>query len=174
MRKTLAFLLLLSCGTPGPHADCHGTVSGQVKGSFSVCNDYDNLYLQNMDAFNFSADYTELPTVFTFSTAWTIPQEPVAKTYTDNTMGIDCTITVQKGKQTWKAHQGAGSVASGNCVLDFTVLADGGVNDAGVVSLGMQGNTEAFKLSGELRGHLEAVPNTGSTGTVDVTMDFDG
>src|SRR5262249_25482049 len=110
------------------------------------------------------------------STAWTLPGEPDVKTYTDATMGIDCTITVQQGKATWVARKGQGAVASGSCALDFThfTLPDGGVLDGGVLSLGMQGNTEAFTLTGEVRGHLEASPGTGSTGTVNVTMDFDG
>jgi hypothetical protein len=174
MRKIFAAVMLVSCGTPAPTATCHGMVSGVVKGMFDVCDDYDDLYLQNMNATNFSADYTELPTAFTFSTAWTLPGEPEVKAYNENTMGIQCDITVKQGKLTWTARKGGGSVASGNCFLEFSNSTDGGSPDGGVISLGMQGNTEAFKLQGELRGHLEAVPGTGAMDTVDVTMDFDG
>ncbi len=88
--------------------------------------------------------------------------------YSDATQGIDCNITMKQGMQTWIASKGEGSVASGNCVLDFSGP------DAGVVDIGNDGNVTAYHVTGRLTGHLEASPDTGSTGTVDVQLDFDG
>jgi hypothetical protein len=165
MLGAVAVLILTACGGSSlPTAVCKGTVSGQVKGTFSVCDDYDNLYLQNMDAFNFSADYTELPTSFVFSTAWTVPGAPKQMTYNQDTMGIECTITVSQGKLTWVGQHGGGSVSSGSCSLNLSLTA----------GLGAMGNTEAYHLKGTLSGTLDADPTSGATGTVDLSMDFDG
>ena len=168
MRKLAAVVLCLGCGTSTPTATCKGTLTGAIMGTFSVCDDYDNLYLQNMDQFSFSADYTELPTSFTLSTAWTIPGEPMKTAYNQATMGIACNIDVKKGDLEWNAVSGNGGVTLGSCGLDFTVP------DGGVDSLGVMGNTEQFHLHGRLTGSLLAVPDTAAMDTVNVTMDFDG
>jgi hypothetical protein len=169
MRKMVAVVFLACGGSGTPTATCHGTLDGSLKGTFSACDAYDNLYLMNMNQFSLSADYTELPTSFTLSTSFTIPGEPAPNTvYTEQTMGIACALDVKKGELAWQTRAGNGGVTLGTCRLDFTVP------DAGVTSLGVTGNTEQFHLHGRVSGSLLAVPDTSAMGNVNVTMDFDG
>jgi hypothetical protein len=163
MRALAAVVLLSACGPAGATSTCDGMVAGMLMGSFSVCNTLDQLYRQNLDTYTFTGDYTELPTNFTWATEWELKGEPkTTGAYTEMTRDIKCNITMKKGKPTWVARYGGGVPVSGTCQLLFTdVTADP-----------QDGNTITYKVKGTVSGHLEAEPNSGSTGAVDVTMDF--
>jgi hypothetical protein len=152
------------CGTPERARDCMGTVSGTLMGTFSVCNGYDALYRANTNTFVFDMSYTELPTAFTLESHWELKGEPTAMSYDQDTRDIDCNVTVKKGAQVWLARKGAGVPTSGSCRLTFVDVA----------SLGPMGNITEYVLKGSLAAHLDASPGTGSMGTIDVSMDFDG
>src|SRR5207302_9356804 len=77
----------------------------------------DNLYRQNLDNTQFTADYLELPTVFTMTTAWTLPSSPSAQQYTQATRDVTCNITMKKGALTWLSRVGSGTAAAGTCQL---------------------------------------------------------
>jgi hypothetical protein len=163
--RILALMLAVSaCSSGDPTKPCMGDVRGQLMGSFSVCNAYDDIYRQNLDAFSFTAEYNELPTVFTMSTTWTIPGEPMQAQYNDQDRTVACSIIMKKGAKTWLAKRGMGTAAAGTCQLTLS----------SVNKTEETGNTISYHLTGSMAGHLEASPGTGSTGTVDVSMDFDG
>lgn len=162
----LAVLVLASAcgGSSTPTTTCAGTVMGSLKGSFSVCNAFDNIYRQNLDNFVFSAAYTELPTSFVFSTEWTIKDTPQTGTFNQDTRDVDCSISMKKGALTWLGRKGSGVPTSGTCALKLDSVE---VRDA-------MGNATTYKVKGSVSGHLDAEPTSGAMGTVDVTMDFDG
>ena len=71
---------------------------------------------------------------------------------------------MKKGALSWVARKGAGVPTSGTCGLTFTE----------VTAHDPMGNVTTYHVKGTVSGHLDAEPGTGSTGTVDVSMDFDG
>jgi len=155
-------VLLCACGGGSSTFTCDGMVQGELMGSFSVCNTFDQLYRQNLDTWSVTGDYTELPSAFTWSTDWEVKGEPKVTGYNQATRDIKCNITMKKGKLTWVAAVGGGVPASGTCQLDVV----------DVTPNPQEGNVITYQARGTVLGHLEAAPNTGSTGTVDVTMTF--
>jgi len=157
-------LALAGCGGTTTVSQCSGTVMGKLMGTFSVCNELDQRYRQNLDTWAVTAVYNELPTVFTWSTEWEIKGEPRVTTpmklYNERTPNLKCNVTVKKGAQTWVARSGAGVVASGTCQLDVT----------DVTELEALGNVKTYKVKGGITALLEAEPGTGATETVSVQM----
>jgi hypothetical protein len=141
---------------------CAGTVANAITGTFSVCNDFDQRYRANLDTWSFTADYTELPTSFTWSTSWEVKGEPKVATFDQDTPSIKCDVTVAKSNKTWLARKGAGVPSSGDCSLNLTAVT---ANEA-------MGNVTTYSVKGHLTAHLEAEAGTGSTGMVTVELDL--
>lgn len=167
-RALLAVALLAGCGGSSTSTTCDGTVMGALMGTFSTCNDFDQRYRANLDTYSFTAGYTELPTSFTWTTAWEVKGEPKTKSYLftgdpdNDTAGISCNVTMKKSGKSWLARTGAGVPGAGTCSLTLNEVT---ANDP-------IGNVTTYQVRGTVAAHLEAEPGTGSTGTVDVTMDF--
>jgi hypothetical protein len=160
---TAALGLMTACGGSTLTTTCSGTVTGALMGTFSVCNDFDQLYRANLDTYSFTGDYVELPTSFTWTTDWEVEGEPKAMaTFDEKTPQIKCNVTMKKSNKIWVARIGAGVAAAGTCALAFT----------DVTANMPDGNVTTYKVKGKVTAHLEADPTSGSTGTVDVTMDF--
>ncbi|MBL8958147.1 MAG: hypothetical protein JNK82_45665 [Myxococcaceae bacterium] len=165
--RQLAFIVFVSgCSVSSCSAGsntvtvCSGTVQGKLMGTFSVCNELDQRYRANLDTWAFTANYTELPTVFTWSTDWEIKGEPRPRQFSQEQPDTKCNITMKKGSQTWVARHGAGVPASGTCQLTLDV-----VNEIEV-----SGNVTTYKVKGSVTALLEAVPGTGASDTVNVSL----
>jgi hypothetical protein len=162
MTRTLGALLavcsLWACGGSTTVDTCSGTVAGAVMGTFSVCNDFDESYLANLDTWSLTGDYTELPTSFTLSAATELKGEPKVAMFPMT----GCDVTVAKSNNTWLAHKGGAVPTSGDCTLNLTSVT---ANDP-------MGNVTTYALKGHLTAQLEAKAGTGATGMVTVEMDF--
>lgn len=161
--KALAAVLVLSaCGGGANTTRCTGEVQGRVNGTFSVCNELEQRYLQNLDQFVLTGAYTELPTSFVMAAEWEIEGEPDDRQYNQDSANVECKITVKKGTPSWLARKGSGVPSSGTCSLTI----------AEVVANPQDGNIITYKVRGSMTARLEAEPGTGSTEVVNLSMDF--
>lgn len=157
-----ALLVLPSCGGGGTTTRCAGEAQGRVNGTFSVCNELEQRYLQNLDEFVLTAAYTELPTSFVMAAEWQLDGEPRARQYDQDSANVECKITVKKGTPSWLARKGAGVPSSGTCALTL----------AEVEANPQDGNIITYQVKGSMTARLEAEPGTGSMEIVNFSMDF--
>ncbi len=168
MRQLVFFaaISLAACGGSTTVTLCNGTAMGKLMGTFSVCNELDQRYRANLDNWELTAAYNELPTSFTWTTAWTVKGAPDAKKlprqYNQDQADTECNVTMKKGALTWVARHGAGVPASGTCQL---TLSD-------VTQIEVMGNVTTYKIKGNISALLEAEPGSGATDTVTVTLDL--
>lgn len=154
--------VLAACGSGTGVAQCSGEVQGKVNGTFSVCNELDQRYLQNLNEFSLTARFTELPTSFVLNAEWQLRGEPDDRDYTQDLPNVECKISVRKGTPEWLARKGAGLPASGTCGLTL----------AAVEANPQDGNVITYKSRGTMTARLEGVPGTGATEVVTLQMSF--
>lgn len=165
LSAALSVAALAGCGSgPEMKLTCSGTVAGGFESMFSRCTGFDQIYRQNQDTFSLNLGYDEVGSTpgLDYSVAATTESRGIAQT--GKNIEPECTVSVTKGGQTWKATRGLTGVTSGSCTLRYSE----------VVPWTQTGNTITYCI---LRGRLDAQlvedPPTADSVNVNLRLDFD-